>query len=311
MTNTLPFAQPTPAPQLLPGTTRLGSVHLDVTDGERARLFWTRFVGLTEVPGASDEVVLGVDGEPMVVLHPGASGPVAKRHTGLYHVAIHLPAKKELARVVARLFSQRYPNGPTDHAETMATYFSDPDGNGIELTFETPERGALDLGDGRGLAIMADGSTQGPTEPLDVDDLLSALSPDDDLAAPMPTGTRVGHVHLHVTDLHGSRRFYRDVIGLGDLRFTDAWGMADMSLETSFVPHALAFNIWNGGTATPKPDGTAGLDHWTLLVPEASDIDAVEQRLAEDGASYTREADRLTVLDPSSNRLEIAVSFPQ
>ena len=194
----------------------------------------------------------------MVVLHPGASGPVAKRHTGLYHVAIHLPAKKELARVVARLFSQRYPNGPTDHAETMATYFSDPDGNGIELTFETPERGALDLGDGRGLAIMADGSTQGPTEPLDVDDLLSALSKDDDLTAPMPAGTRVGHVHLHVTDLHGSRRFYRDVIGLGDLRFTDAWGMADMSLETSYVPHALAFNIWNGATASPKPEGSAG-----------------------------------------------------
>ena len=81
-----------------------------------------------------------------------------------------------LARVVARLFGLRYPNSPTDHAETMATYFSDPGGNGIELTFETPERGALALGDGRGVAIMADGSTQGPTEPLDVDDLRALLA---------------------------------------------------------------------------------------------------------------------------------------
>lgn len=302
------FTPPAPAPQLLPGTTRLGPVHLDVTDGERARRFWTHYVGLTETAAEQDGIALGIDGEPLIVLHPGASGPVVPRHTGLYHVAIHLPAKKELARVVARLFSQRYPNSPTDHAETMATYFSDPDGNGIELTFETPERGALDLGDGRGLAIMADGSTQGPTEPLDVDDLLSALTPDDDLTAPMPAGTRIGHVHLHVNDLHAARRFYRDVIGLGDLRFTDAWGMADMSLETSFVPHALAFNIWNGSRASAKPQGTAGLDHWTLLVPGPDDIDAIEQRLAEEGAAYTREQDRLMVRDPFSNRVAIAVS---
>lgn len=308
MTNVLPFTPPTPAPQLLPATARLGPVHLDVTDGDRSRLFWTQYVGLTEISSGPTGIVLGIDDEPLIVLHPGASGPVVSRHTGLYHVAIHLPAKKELARVVARLVSQRYPNGPTDHAETMATYFSDPDGNGIELTFETPERGALDLGDGRGIAIMADGSTQGPTEPLDVDDLLSSLSSDDDLTAPMPAGTRVGHVHLHVTDLHAARRFYRDVIGLGDLRFTDAWGMADMSLETSFVPHALAFNIWNGGSASPKPEGTAGLDHWTLLVPQVSDIDAIEQRLAEDGAAYTRDQDRLIVRDPSSNTVVIAVS---
>lgn len=308
MTNTLPFTLPAPTPQLLPGTTRLGAVHLDVTDGERARLFWTQYVGLTELTSAPDQIVLGVDGTPLIVLQPGAAGPVVPRHTGLYHVAIHLPAKKELARVVARLFSQRYPNGPTDHAETMATYFSDPDGNGIELTFETPERGALDLGDGRGIAIMADGSTQGPTEPLDVADLLSALTPDDDLTAPMPAGTRIGHIHLHVNDLQQARRFYRDVVGLGDLRFTDAWGMADMSLETSFVPHALAFNIWNGSSASPKPEGTAGLDHWTLLVPEASGIDAIEQRLAEVGVAYSREQDRLIVRDPFSNRVVIAVS---
>lgn len=308
MTTSLPFTPPTPAPQLLPSEARMGAVHLDVTNADRSRLFWTQYVGLTEISDAPGEITLGVDDEPMIVLHPGASGPVARRHTGLYHVAIHLPAKKELARVVARLFSQRYPNSPTDHAETMATYFSDPDGNGIELTFETPERGALSLGDGRGVAIMADGSTQGPTEPLDVDDLLSTLTENDDLAAAMPSGTRIGHVHLHVNDLHEGRAFYRDVIGLGDLRFTDGWGMADMSLETSFVPHALAFNIWNGPSATPKPEGTSGLRHWTILVPTVDDLDSLALRIEASGAAYTREGNQVSVPDPFSNRLVIAVS---
>lgn len=286
--------------------TRLGAVHLDVTDAERARVFWNQYVGLTEISSTDDIIRLGVDGDEMVVLHPGASGPVVPRHTGLYHVAIHLPSMKELARVVARLFGLRYQNSPTDHAETMATYFSDPDGNGIELTFETPERGALMTGDGRGIAIMADGSTQGPTEALDIEMLMGELSDDDDLMAPMPTGTRIGHVHLHVTDLAKARSFYRDVVGFGDLRAMDSWGMSDLSLETSYVPHALAVNVWNGPNATPKPEGTAGLRHWSLIVPSADDLDQIGERLGNAALTFQREGDRLSVDDPFSNRLIIS-----
>lgn len=286
--------------------TRLGAVHLDVTDAERARVFWNQYVGLTEISSTDDIIRLGVDGDEMVVLHPGASGPVVPRHTGLYHVAIHLPSMKELARVVARLFGLRYQNSPTDHAETMATYFSDPDGNGIELTFETPERGALMTGDGRGIAIMADGSTQGPTEALDIEMLMGELSDDDDLMAPMPTGTRIGHVHLHVTDLAKARSFYRDVVGFGDLRAMDSWGMSDLSLETSFVPHALAVNVWNGPNATPRPEGTAGLRHWSLIVPSADDLDQIGERLGNAALTFQREGDRLSVDDPFSNRLIIS-----
>jgi catechol 2,3-dioxygenase len=302
------FTPPVAAQQLLPAEARLGAVHLDVTDGERAKVFWTQYVGLTERDSSRNPIELGIDDETLIVLHPGANEPVARRHTGLYHVAIHLPAKKELARVVARLFGLRYPNSPTDHAETMATYFSDPDGNGIELTFETPERGGLYTGDGSGLAIMADGSTQGPTEALDVNDLLSTLSNDDDLMQPMPIGTRIGHVHLHVTSLEDARGFYRGVIGFGDLRAMDNWGMSDLSLATSYVPHALAVNVWNSSRATPKPAGTAGLRHWTLMVPAQSDLDDIAERLAAANVSFTREDAMIIVDDPFSNRLNLAVS---
>jgi catechol 2,3-dioxygenase len=307
-TPTPTLTPPAPAPQLLPSEARLGAVHLDVTDAERARIFWTQYVGLTEIDTTDDEIRLGIEGESLIVLHPGASGPVVPRRTGLYHVAIHLPSQKELARVVARLFGLRYPNSPTDHAETMATYFSDPDGHGIELTFETPGRGALVQGDGSGMAIMADGSTQGPTEALDVQMLLSDLSKDDDLMAPMPAGTRIGHVHLHVTSLEKARHFYRDLIGFGDLRQMDNWGMSDLSLETSFVPHALAINVWNGSRATPRPEGSAGLRQWMVFVPAASDLESIAERLSGAGVPFTREGDRIVVQDPFSNTLVLAVS---
>jgi catechol 2,3-dioxygenase len=302
------FSQPVPAPQLLPAAAELGAVHLDVTDGERAKIFWTQYVGLTEITSSPEEIRLGIEDRALIVLHPGASGSVVPRHTGLYHVAIHLPSQKELARVVGRLFGLRYPNSPTDHAETMATYFSDPDGNGVELTFETPERGSLSVAGGQGVAIMADGSTQGPTEALDVNMLLSALSDEDDLMAPMPEGTRIGHVHLHVTSLQVAREFYRDVIGFGGLRALDEWGMSDFSLDTRFVPHALAVNVWNSFRAAAKPEGTAGLRHWSLSVPTVSDMTAIVERLELANISYTYEDTRLIVDDPFSNRLQIAVS---
>ena len=298
---------PHAAPQLLPREAKLDAVHLDVTDAHTSQLFWTDYVGLHLLSAAEEAIELGVGQRSLIVLHPGASGPVVPKHTGLYHVAIHVPAKKELARIVARLLRLKWPNSPTDHTESMATYLSDPDGNGIEITFETPERGHLARTDDAYAAVLADGTIRGATEPLDVEDLLATLSAEDDLALPMVEGTRIGHVHLHVNDILDARQYYTDIIGLGDMRAFASYGMSDFSLETSFVPHALAANIWNGRTAFPRPEGTAGLREWTLLLPTIDALDALQSRLVAAGYAYDRKGSTLTTVDPFGNRLRIRV----
>ncbi|MCO5226294.1 MAG: hypothetical protein M9953_13230 [Thermomicrobiales bacterium] len=298
---------PHAAPQLLTPETRLGPVHLDVTNGANSTLFWTRYIGLRVIAEREDCIELGVDGKVLIALHPGVTGPVVPRRTGLYHVAIHVPAKVELARVVARLASLSWQQSPTDHTESMATYLSDPDGNGIEITFETPDRGHLVRDNASFGAMLADGTMRSATEALDVNDLLSTLSADDDLSAPMLAGTRIGHVHLHVGDLDATRKFYRDVIGFGDMRAFERFGMSDFSLITSYVPHALAINTWNGRSATPKPEDTAGLREWTLIVPQRSELDAVQQRLTEAGFASDHSDPGLITTDPSGNRLHITV----
>jgi catechol 2,3-dioxygenase len=281
----VPLATP-PASQLLPSGAKLGPVHLVVSDAERARAFWTTYVGLTELPADEEELHLGAGGDELIVLHSGASTPVPSRRTGLYHVAIHLPVRKELARVVARLFALRYPNSPTDHAETEATYFSDPDGNGIELTFETPERGELAIVDGKPVARMADGTLQPGTAALDVSSLLGELAAEDDLGHPMPSSTRIGHVHLHVRDMNDSIHFHQDVIGFGPHLNMASFRMADFSLKTSFIPHALALNTWQGAGALPPPADASGLRHWTLMVPERNAVNEIASRLTEAGFSF-------------------------
>ena len=298
---------PHPAEQKIPGDTRLGAVHLDITDGNNSKLFWTQYIGLSIVSESDISIELGVDGETMIVLHPGATSPVVRRHNGLYHVAIHVPTQKELARLSARMFRLDWQNSPTDHAETMATYTNDPDGNGIEITFETPERGSLARGETDYAAVMADGTIQGGTEALDINLLMSALDESDDLMAPLPTGTRIGHVHLHVNDIVAARDFYINQLGMGDMRWFEKFRMSDFSLETSFVPHAFAVNTWNGTASKFKPEGTAGLREWHMLVSEPGTLTALSKRLSAAGTVHQIDGNELRVQDPAGNPALIRV----
>lgn len=296
---------PHPSHQLLPEKTELGIVHLDVTDAQRARLFWQNYVGLELLSEDETRMLFGVSGTPLIALYPGATTPVAPQAVGLYHVAIHVPTQKELARIAARLYGLKWEHAPTDHTETMATYFHDPDGNGIEITYETPERGNLARESQRLVAVLADGTMRSGTEPLDVDELLSHLSDDDDLMQGMPEGTRIGHIHQHVNDLEAARGFYINAIGLGDMRHLESIRMSDFSLASSFVPHALAVNTWKGTRATPRPAGSSGLRYWELRVPTESDLALISARLGECDVEHLLSENVLSVEDPAGNTLHI------
>ena len=291
--------------QLLPMGTRLGPVHLAVTDRSRAHDFWTATLGLTVLSETERTVSLGAGDRELVVLYPGAVSPVVKGRTGLYHLAIHVPRRKDLARLVARLFALRYPNSPTDHTASETTYLSDPDGNGIELTLETPERGELTMVDGRPVAITADGTMRSGVEALDIDSLLGELSGDDRLDEPIPAGAKLGHVHLHVTDVDKALAFYRDVVGFQELTNLRAFGMADMTLDPANVPHMLAVNGWAGPHAAPAPPGSAGLRHFTIEAATSAIVDEVAGRLQQAGSGFERVEGGIRALDPSSNAFHV------
>jgi len=112
-------------------TTGMGAVELSVTDGDRARRFYRDYVGLTPLVADGSEIRLGVDGRDLVILHPGAARPVVGRTSGLYHLAILVPDRRELARVIARLARLGWDQYPTDHVMTKANYLWDPDGNRV------------------------------------------------------------------------------------------------------------------------------------------------------------------------------------
>jgi catechol 2,3-dioxygenase len=256
-------ARPGPAATTAADRVTYGAVHLDVTDLEASLRFWAGAVGLS-VLGRDDDGAarLGVEDAELVVLHPGATSAVPRGHTGLYHLAIHLPSEAEFARSLGRLSAARVRQAPTDHVMHWATYAWDPDGIGLELSFETLDRfdswvtGHGDLG-----VRHTDGRVTSGRDPLDLDEVFSYLG-DEDFARPMPAGTRIGHVHLHVADIDEAVGV---ATGLGfELNHVmDGFGMADLRAGGEF-PHRLAVNVWQGEGAPPPPAGTAGLRHFEL-----------------------------------------------
>lgn len=289
----------------LPLTTRLGEVHLAVTDRDSALEIWRDVVGLDLIAEAGNELRLGIDGRVLLVLETGATRPVAPRTTGLYHVAIHVPTRADLAQLAVRALQRNVRISPTDHLVSEAIYLWDLDGNGIEITFETPWRGHLGDPDDGAYAVTVDGTPHSGREPIDMQGLLKELGPSPVLVAKMPAGIRIGHIHVHVKSLEDAMAFYRDGIGFGGLFLIRSFGMGDVGLD--YVPHTIAFNIWQGENAPPAPAGAAGLRWFTIIVPDETTLDDVRARLTAHHYAFTEIADGIEVRDPSSNLVRVVV----
>jgi catechol 2,3-dioxygenase len=274
----------------LPGTLRLGAVHLTVADVDRSVGWYQHSLGL-KVHRRDERIAeLGDGVETAVVVHEEASARPAGRHAGLYHYALLYPSREELARAALRLAATRTPiQGASDHRTHEAIYLPDVDGNGIELAADRsrdawPER----LGYDRGPA------------PLDFDSLLGTIAGEEP-ARHAGEGLRMGHLHLHVGDVDAALRFYCDVLGfevqanLGSAAFVSAGG----------YHHHLGLNVWQGRGVGPAPPGSIGLRRWTVQLPTDADVAFVGERVEAAGGSVSAVDGGFLARDP----WEIAVAF--
>lgn len=290
----------------LPLTTGLGEVHIAVTDRAKALAIWRDVVGLELISEEGNELRLGAGGRILIVLETGAVRPVVQRSTGLYHVAIHVPKRTDMAQFAVRALQRGVHIAPTDHLVSEAIYLWDIDGNGIEITFETPWRGTLGDPESGSYATTADGKPHSGREPIDLEGLLAELGDKPVLEPTMPAGTRIGHVHVHVNDLYRSMDFYRDGIGFGGLFIIKQFGMGDVGLD--YTPHTIAFNIWSGINATQAPAGSAGLRWFTIELPDEAALDDVRARLSHLHYAFDESGGGIEVRDPSGNLVKVVIA---
>ncbi|GLQ53208.1 VOC family protein [Devosia nitrariae] len=290
---------------ILPLATRLGPVHIAVTERQKALAIWRDVVGLEIISEVGNRIGLGAGDVELIVLETGAVSVVVPRTIGLYHVAIHVPTRVDLAQMAVRALQRNVRIAPTDHLVSEAIYLWDLDGNGIEITFETPWRGTLGNPDDGHYALTSDGRPHSGREPIDMEGLLAELGEAPVIAPAMPAGTRVGHVHVHVDDLQRAMAFYRDVIGFAGFLLIESFGMGDVGLD--YMPHTIAFNIWAGPRAPLPPAGAAGLRWFTILVPDTETLSDLKSRLAAADAPLEVLLDGIETRDPFGNRLRVAV----
>ncbi len=129
-------------------TTQLGHVHLKVRDLQRSVAFYTRFLNLREVERIGDHYAFLSAGAPHHELALQSVGPLAPAANqfgvGLYHIAFEVPSKIELARAYAALSAANIGVTLVDQRISWAIYFSDPDGNGLEIFCDTRTSAAAD-----------------------------------------------------------------------------------------------------------------------------------------------------------------------
>ena len=273
----------------------LGAVHLTVSDLGQSVAFYEHEIGLVVRERDGQRASLGVGGVELLVLYgePGARPAVG--YTGLYHFALLLPRRADLAAWIAHAARDHVPlAGLSDHFVSEAIYLSDPDGHGIEIYWDRPR----ETWEGQVEARMT-------TLPLDVNDLLGEL--DDPASAGfdgLGPGVVMGHVHLQVAAISPTVAFYRDVLGL-DL-------MAQLGAQAAFLStggyhHHIGANTWQSAGAPPPPAGTARLLHATIVLPDRAARDRVMARAKRDGSKHETEAGPM-VADPSGNMLLLAVA---
>ena len=290
MSTTAPDRSPSAS---LPATLRLGPVHLTVTDLDRSVAWYQRSLGLRVHDHGHDRAALGDGAVTTVVLVEDPQARPAGRHAGLYHYALLLPTREELARAAVRLSATQTPiQGASDHGTHEAIYLPDPDGNGIELAADRPREV---------WPTPEEELSGGGPRPLDFESLLATVAG----AAPttqVAPGLRVGHVHLHVGDVEQGLRFYRDLVGF------EAWAVLPTAAFVSAggYHHPLGFNVWRGHGVGPAPDRTVGLRRWTIELESAEDVAAVRARLDADGVPIELEERGFVVRDPWDMAVRIA-----
>ena len=288
----------------LPERLTWGPVTLSVTDLNRAEAFWTSVLGFVRRPREGADLALGTPDRTLVVLQPGATAPVAPGHAGMYHVAFGMASQAEFSRRLRRFMALNVPFSPVDHLMSKALYLSDPDGHGIEITWETPERfGRFGSVRGRFALIDADGNSHSGRERLDVKAEL-ALADDTDPALPLHRDATVAHLHLHVPALETALDWFEGIGFARNLLLQD-FGMADMGAGAPYT-HRLAVNIWAGQGAVPAPEASARLLNYTLITPEAATLEAAKSQLAQGP-----QAPALTGTDPAGVTLHLQLGQPQ
>lgn len=291
----------------LPALTGMGAVRLRIKDMKSVYDFYTKGVGLQELANNNGEILLGLTEKDaagnvanrvvLILEHDPNLRHPSRTDAGLFHTAVLFGTEKDLAKsLVSTLNKYRdYFTGSGDHLVSKAFYFSDPEGNGVELYWDRP-RSEWKWSNGEvHMDTLFIDPVQFIQQNLSEEELVKAATGTDSMGL---EGT-IGHVHLQVGDTKTAQDFYVKVLG-----FDRTAGIGNQALFVSAggYHHHMAMNIWNSRGAGLR-EKTLGLGVVNLQLPGGESLAQVADRLKFHGIKSEFNGQSLSVNDPWNNIL--------
>ncbi|MCP3028864.1 VOC family protein [Halobacillus sp. A5] len=263
-------------------------VTIRVTDLMEARRFYTEVIGLKVLKETKEELQLGVGEHVLLMVRSGAEFKKLSGKAGLYHFALLVPAREDLAGILNHLLNVNAPiQGAADHIFSEAIYLSDPDGNGIEVYCDRPKEK---------WQTEDDGSLPLASDPLNAEDILKYKNQWEGL----PEGTVMGHIHLHVASIPEALHFYHSIL---NFQVKIRHGNQALFLAAQDYHHHIGLNTWAGAGVPSNPPEAAGLIEYSLQVASAEELARLEKLLQESDYACKRGENYILVKDPSGNQM--------
>jgi catechol 2,3-dioxygenase len=267
----------------------MGGVTLSVSNLENMAEFYSDVVGLGVMRKTDTEMLLGSNSVAILNLVLRADLQFPQDHSvGLYHAAILFETQAALAKSIGNIF-KKAPHtfsGSGDHLVSQAFYFTDPEGNGMELYFDRP----------RSEWIWKNGQVQMATLYIDPVDFLQKHL---DLTN-TNNNARVGHVHLKVGSIDEAKKFYVDVLGFDITAVLPQSDPSALFVSAGGYHHHLGMNTWESLGAGVREE-TLGLGRFEIVLGDKIELENVVKRLKTNNIDVKEMGDTCAVLDPWAN----------
>jgi catechol 2,3-dioxygenase len=283
-----------PTSELLAADTGMGAVTLRVGDLDRMIAYYRDAVTLTLLSHDGPVAVLGRGSTPIVILQhaPELAAP-EPRAAGLFHTAIVFDTQAQLAAAVYSV-ATKHPGtftGSADHLVSQAFYFTDPEGNGIELYWDRD----------RSTWSWTHGQVEMATLYLDPNSFISEHITPEGLENPSAGNAVVGHVHLSVGDVGSAHEFYVNRLGF---EATATMGSSALFVSAGGYHHHMAMNTWNSA-GSGKRRLALGLGEVDIIVPGGDDLGALGERMSHYGVQTRDDGQSLSFDDPWANTVRV------
>ncbi|HEY4554526.1 MAG TPA: VOC family protein [Bacillaceae bacterium] len=273
----------------------ISQVELVVQNLDQTLDFYTGVLGFQVLEKSAKKAALTADGKTALLALEQDEGAILRnqRTTGLYHIAFLLPDRSDLADIINHFIRLRYPlQGASDHYVSEALYLADPEGNGIEIYTDRPAHAWKWEGD---QVFMT-------TQALDVEDVLKEASGAG--WERMPARTVIGHIHLQVSDLQDTKRFYCEGLGFDPVL---NYGSQALFVSKDRYHHHIGLNTWNSRGASAPPENSTGLKWFDIMLPNEEERNKVVRQLKDAGAWVSEENDPILTKDPSGIFMRLQV----